>query len=67
VIDNSLYIFGGFSTDIFNDMKILDLNYMKWKSLGGGRFTSQIHSPRERFSHSMVAYERKLIVFGGAG
>jgi N-acetylneuraminic acid mutarotase len=31
VIDNNLYIFGGFSSDIFSDLKVLDINHMKWR------------------------------------
>lgn len=31
VIDNNLYIFGGFSRDLFNDIKILDMNHMRWR------------------------------------
>lgn len=33
MIGNNLYIFGGFSRDIFNDMRILDMNSLKWRLL----------------------------------
>ena len=33
VIDSNLYVFGGFSRDIYNDIRVLDLNHMKWRLL----------------------------------
>ncbi len=60
VIDSSLYIFGGFSRDLFADLRIFDLQQQRWRLLKQG-------SPHARFAHTMVCYGRKLYVFGGAG
>lgn len=33
LVDSHLYVFGGFSRGIFNDVRVLDLNNMKWRLL----------------------------------
>lgn len=62
IIDNSLYLFGGFSRDIYNDMRVLDLNKLRWRLI-----SLPYNKPSERFNHSMIAYKNKLVLFGGAG
>lgn len=71
--ENNLYLFGGFSRDIFNDIRVLDMNTLKWRLIHStsqhskATYTAQQYVPSERFSHSMVKYQDKLVVFGGAG
>lgn len=62
VLGNNFYMFGGFSRGIFNDMRVLDTQKMKWKLIA-----AMNGEPAARFSHSMVAYKNKLYIFGGAG
>ncbi len=64
-INNSLYLFGGFSRDIFNDMRVLDLNVGRWRLIMSN--DKKQKKPAERFAHTMVQYNDKLVVFGGAG
>ena len=58
-----MFIFGGFSRDIFNDIRVLDFNFGKWKAITN----SGPYIPEGRFDHSIVSYDNQLFVFGGAG
>ena len=62
IIDNTLYLFGGFSRDLFGDFRTYDLNSCHWSLQN-----EQMYSPQPRYSHTMIPYDKKLIVFGGAG
>jgi N-acetylneuraminic acid mutarotase len=33
IINNQLYVFGGFSRDTFNDLKVFDLTTNKWNDV----------------------------------
>lgn len=61
MVDNNLYLYGGFARDIFSDIRVLDFSQRKWKLF------QLEQKPHERLAHTMVAHEGKLFVFGGAG
>lgn len=63
MVDNCLYIFGGFSRDLFGDMRVYELNTGQWRII----VPQHQKAPEARFCHTMLQYGRKLIVFGGAG
>ena len=64
VVGNELYIFGGFSRDTYNDLKIFDIFSSKWREVE----TSTMRViPEPRVSHTMVNYHNSLILFGGGG
>lgn len=66
IVGNNIYIFGGFSRDIFSDLRLLDQNEQKWKVIEPNQLRQE--KPSARFNHSMMNYNnRYLIVFGGAG
>ncbi|XP_077219331.1 uncharacterized protein LOC143853450 [Tasmannia lanceolata] len=61
--DDKLVIFGGSGegeANYLNDLHILDLKTMKWTS---PKVTGDLPAPRD--SHTAVAVENKLIVYGG--
>jgi len=62
MIDHSFYLFGGFSRDLFGDFRVYDSNNCQWKLM-----PQQIYSPSPRYSHTMIPYDKKLVIFGGAG
>ena len=57
-----MYLFGGFSRDLFSDVRIYDIHQKKWKLINLAQ-----RGPHARFAHSMILYGRKLVIFGGAG
>lgn len=61
---NSLYLFGGFSRDVYDDMRICDFNTKKWTIVTP---ESRFQVPPVRHGHTMNFYNDKLIIFGGAG
>lgn len=64
IVGDYLYIYGGFSSELFNGFKCYDLQNMRWKEMDESNHTPW---PRARFAHSMISYRNKLYVFGGAG
>jgi hypothetical protein len=62
IIDNTLYLFGGFSRDLFGDFRTYDLNSCHWSLQN-----EQMYSPQPRYSHTMIPYDKKVVIFGGAG
>ena len=64
LVSNEVYIFGGFSRDTYNDMKVFDLTTNKWREVD----TSAMRViPDPRVSHTMVNYNNSLVLFGGGG
>ena len=65
IYDNSkLYLFGGFAREVYNDMKILDINKKKWHTVVPETI---YEAPVARYGYSMVSYQNYLLLFGGAG
>lgn len=63
--DNSkIYQFGGFSRDVYQDMRVLDLNKKRWHIVTPENIYD---TPPSRCGHSMCIYKNNLVVFGGAG
>jgi N-acetylneuraminic acid mutarotase len=63
IINNNVYIFGGFARNLFNDLRVLDANF-RWKILDN----TISDNPSPRFYNTMVAYKnRYLIIFVGGG
>jgi len=68
IIENDMYVFGGFSREVFNDLRILDLNNHQWRVVDYESSEAKNSAPSPRYCHSMVSYaNRFLVVFGGAG
>ena len=65
LIDQKLYLFGGFGRDIFNDMYYVTLDDYRWKFIK--EHNRHEYKPSPRFCHSMIVHENKLYMFGGAG
>jgi len=53
MIDNQCYIFGGFSRDTYNDLKVFDVFMNKWNTV---ETSSMRVIPDPRVSHTMVTY-----------
>lgn len=62
IVDNTLYVFGGFSRDLFGDMRAYDIHSGQWSIIPNSKL-----SPHARYSHTMLKYDRMLVLFGGAG
>lgn len=64
LIGNEIYVFGGFSRDTYNDLKVFDMGTTRWREVD----TSTMRViPDPRVSHTMVNYNDKMILFGGGG
>lgn len=63
ILNNEFYLFGGFSRDLFGDFRVYDVGTKYWRILP----QDSLIGPGPRYSHTMMAYDRKIIVFGGAG
>ncbi|CDW80498.1 kelch motif family protein [Stylonychia lemnae] len=62
IIRDNVYIYGGFSRELFGQIRIYDFCSGKWSIIDN---TSE--TPKYRFSQTMEVFNRKLYVFGGAG
>lgn len=62
--NNALYLFGGFSRDVYDEMRICDLNKKKWSIVPPG---TVFETPPKRYGHTMDVYKDYLVIFGGAG
>eukprot|EP00347_Sterkiella_histriomuscorum_P022130 403331578 len=63
MIDNNLYLFGGFSRDLFRDVRVFDIQTQRWRLI----MPNKGNMPHARFAHSMCQYDNKIYIFGGAG
>lgn len=61
-LNGVLYIFGGFSRVMFNDLKILSLESLKWKSFSDEKDKVW---PKVRNNHTMAVFGDSLVLFGG--
>lgn len=62
LVDDSMYVFGGFTSSFssFNDLWKFDLSARTWTRIG-----VQGKCPVPKAGATMVTYEDKLILFGG--
>ena len=63
MINNEIYIFGGFSRDTYNDLKVLNISHNHWREV----HTQSRVLPDPRNCHTMINYGKKLVLFGGGG
>lgn len=64
-VNRRLYLFGGESRSLFNDIMILNPETWKWESAPVSPASDP--SPEPRSGHSTVNYKNSLVVFGGGG
>jgi len=64
-VNRRLYLFGGESRSLFNDIKILNPETWKWESAALSAASDPVPEPRS--GHSTVNYKNSLVVFGGGG
>ena len=64
LVNNEIYVFGGFSRDTYNDLKCFNINTSKWREVQPK--TSRA-IPDPRVSHTMVNFQNKMVLFGGGG
>lgn len=64
-VNRRLYLFGGESRSLFNDIMILNPETWKWESASLSPASDPV--PEARSGHSTVNYKNSLIVFGGGG
>ena len=64
IVNNQLYVFGGFARNLFNDMKVLNLETKHWTHLMHKEGTFW---PKLRTQFSMCQFGEDLYVFGGLG
>lgn len=63
LVNSEIYVFGGFSRDIYNDLKVLSIRDNHWRDV----HTESRVIPDPRNCHTMVNYGNKLVLFGGGG
>jgi len=63
--NNNLYVYGGFCTNLYNEMRTFDIHKKKWSIVKLENEFLEI--PTARYGHSMVKYKDFLFTFGGAG
>eukprot|EP00347_Sterkiella_histriomuscorum_P014797 403359488 len=61
-VDDKLYLYGGFSRELFGHMRTYDTQTGKWKLVDQNQ-----EIPRFRYYQTMCHYNKKLYMFGGAG
>ena len=64
MVGSTIYVFGGFSRDIYNDTRAYDQGTKTWKLI---QYEPGQRVPDKRQNHTMIAYDNKLILFGGSG
>lgn len=65
LLGSYVYVFGGFSRDLFKEVRYANLNDFRWKLVPP---KDSENDPGGRYNHTMCAYaDRYLVVFGGAG
>lgn len=62
LLDNKLYLFGGFARELYSDIRVLDKQTNAWRMID-----CKGTKPEPRFAHTMCQYDDKLVLFGGAG
>ena len=65
LLGSHIYVFGGFSRDLFKEVRYANLNDFRWKLVPPKETDND---PSGRYNHTMCPYaDRYLVVFGGAG
>ena len=64
MIDNTIYVFGGFSREIYNDTRAFDVDTKTWRVV---EYEPGRRVPDKRQNHTMIPYDDRLILFGGSG
>eukprot|EP01133_Synstelium_polycarpum_P018218 gene18218-21787_t len=62
IIEEKMYIFGGYRSKCLNDLHILDLKTLTWSEP-----PQKGDAPSARSSHSVCNVGKKMILFGGSG
>jgi N-acetylneuraminic acid mutarotase len=63
-INRRIFLFGGLSRGLFNDVRVLRADNWTWSQMA---IDQNSELPQARIGHSMVAYRHKFIVYGGCG
>ena len=63
IVDNDIYVFGGFARDTFNNLKRFNIKQGRWSDVE----MKTLAKPYPRNCHTVVKYESKLVLFGGGG
>jgi hypothetical protein len=61
-LNGALYIFGGFSRVMFNDLKVFSLENLKWRSIFDEK---DKFWPKVRNNHTIDVFGDNLVLFGG--
>ena len=64
MVDSTIYVFGGFSREIYNDTRAFDVDTKTWRVV---KYETGSRVPDKRQNHTLVAYDDRLILFGGSG
>ena len=64
MVDSTIYVFGGFSREIYNDTRAFDVDTKTWTVIN---YEPGRRVPDKRQNHTMVAHDDQLILFGGSG
>ena len=64
MVDDTIYVFGGFSREIYNDTRAYDMSCRTWRPI---KYEPGERVPDKRQNHTMVTYDSKLYLFGGSG
>lgn len=61
IINNNMYIFGGYDSNMEADNKLYTLNLetRSWSKINNN------NTPPPRYSHTLVVNNKKLYIFGG--
>lgn len=65
MINRRVFMFGGLSRDLFNEVKVLRTDGWSWSQIVLNE-SSEL-PPEARFGHTMVPYRQKFVVYGGCG
>jgi len=60
--NDHIVLFGGKSTELLNDVRILKANSMEWKLIKEQEEKTELYS---RFAHCVGTFGNYLVVFGG--
>ncbi|EGG13817.1 Kelch repeat-containing protein [Cavenderia fasciculata] len=62
IIEDKMYVFGGYRSKCLNDLHTLDLKTLTWSEP-----PQQGDTPTARSSHAVCSVGKKMILFGGSG
>ena len=64
MVDETIYVFGGFSREIYNDTRAYDMQHKTWRPIV---YEPGERVPDKRQNHTMLTYGKNLYLFGGSG